>query len=83
MIDMTTESTHSTLAGGDHIDGRHESDLPDLLTIDELSNYLQVSKQTIYYWQKIGTGRKPFKLGKHLRWNKQSVLDWLHELEVA
>lgn len=83
VVPMTTEAAHSTSPSEDQIDGRHVSDLPDLITIDELSNYLQVPKQTIYYWQKIGSGPKPLKLGKHLRWNKRAVLDWLHELEVA
>lgn len=80
---MTTETAPNTFPREDQIDGRHVSDLPDLLTIDELSNYLQVPKQTIYYWQKIGSGPKPFKLGKHLRWNKRALLDWLHQREVA
>lgn len=80
---MTTQTTSHTALNYDLADGRHVTDLPDLLTIDELSNYLQVPKQTIYYWQKIGSGPKPFKLGKHLRWNKRALLDWLHELEVA
>ncbi|MCE7483581.1 MULTISPECIES: helix-turn-helix transcriptional regulator [Microbacterium] len=80
---MTTETAHRTPPIEDQIGGRHVSDLPDLLTIDELSNYLQVPKQTIYYWQKIGSGPKPFKLGKHLRWNKRALLDWLHQREVA
>lgn len=83
VVAMTTQTTSHTTLNDDLADGRHVTDLPDLLTIDELSNYLQVPKQTIYYWQKIGSGPKPFKLGKHLRWNKRALLDWLHELEVA
>lgn len=83
VVVMNLETGHSTSPSEDQIDGRHVSDLPDLLTIDELSNYLQVPKQTIYYWQKIGSGPRPLKVGKHLRWNKRAVLDWLHELEVA
>ncbi|MEL4318417.1 helix-turn-helix domain-containing protein [Leifsonia sp. YIM 134122] len=38
--------------------------LGDYLTVDELAEYLQPSKETIYHWRLEGTGPKATKLGK-------------------
>ncbi|WP_372459640.1 helix-turn-helix transcriptional regulator [Agromyces cavernae] len=44
--------------------------LGDYLTIDELAEYLQLSKETICHWHLGGTGPKATKLGKHLRYSR-------------
>lgn len=57
-----------------------------LWTIDELAAYLKVPKETIYAWRKRGDGPPPVrggKLGRHLRWEPQTVRDWLHADAVA
>ena len=51
-----------------------------LLTIDELSDKLQVSKATLYRW--AATGYMPcLKLGGSLRFRMTSVQKWLQKRE--
>lgn len=45
--------------------------------VDELAQYLQLSKETLYHWRLEGTGPKATKLGKHLRYSRENVLAWL------
>lgn len=50
----------------------------DVMTIDELAEYLQVSKSTLY--KLAQEGRLPAqKVGKHWRFYKQSIDDWMRE----
>jgi excisionase family DNA binding protein len=51
--------------------------LGDYLTVDELAEYLQLSRETIYHWRLEGTGPKATKLGKHLRYSRANVEAWL------
>ncbi|MRH29645.1 helix-turn-helix domain-containing protein [Microbacterium sp. SYP-A9085] len=39
-----------------------------LVTIDELSEYLGVPKQTIYSWQATGNGPRATRVGRHLKY---------------
>ncbi|WP_354002510.1 helix-turn-helix domain-containing protein [Agromyces larvae] len=48
---------------------RFVDDLGDYLSVDELAQYLQLSKETIYHWRLEGSGPKATKLGKHLRYS--------------
>lgn len=50
---------------------------PALLTIDELSAYLQIPKATIYGWRHKGEGPRALKLGGQLRWRQVDVDAWL------
>ena len=59
---------------------RTAQDLPDLLTVQELSEYLCIPLSTLYEWNSKDQGPVPLKLGKHLRYPKQNVLDWLPTL---
>lgn len=46
-----------------------------LITTDELSEFLQVTNQTIYRWRKEGL---PFKqIGRSIRFNLEEVLEWI------
>ena len=48
----------------------------EILTIDELSAYIKVSRFTIYDW--VYHKRIPYiKLGRHLRFNKDTIDLWL------
>ncbi|WP_026482225.1 helix-turn-helix transcriptional regulator [Agromyces subbeticus] len=51
----------------------------NLMSITELSNYLQVPVTTIYDWRaaKKKKGPPAIKLGKHLRWRREAVDAWL------
>ena len=49
-----------------------------ILTIDELSNYLKISKSSLY--KLVQAGRIPGqKVGRHWRFNKDAIDRWLSE----
>ena len=51
---------------------------PDVMTIDELAAYLQLSKSTLY--KLAQEGKVPGqKVGKHWRFHKEAVDNWLME----
>ncbi len=52
----------------------------DVLTIDELSEYLKVSKSTLY---KLAQERKVpgQKVGKHWRFSRLAINEWLAKSE--
>lgn len=41
--------------------------MTQLITIDEVAEYLQIPVATLYQWRHKGTGPKALKLGRHLR----------------
>ena len=49
----------------------------DLLTIDELAGILKIPKQTLYAWRSRGTGPVGILIGKHVRYRRVDVDDWL------
>ena len=52
----------------------------DVLTAQEAADYIRVPLKTVYELAK--TGRMPScKVGKHYRFNRQAVLDWLRGTE--
>lgn len=53
--------------------------LPRLLTIDELSEYLDVSRRTIDGWRLRGGGPPFVKFGKSVRYPEHALLQWLDE----
>ena len=51
-----------------------------LLTLDELSEYLKVSKSSLY--KLVQAGKVPgTKVGKHWRFRKETIDRWLDEKE--
>lgn len=53
----------------------------ELWSIEDVSNYLGVPKQTIYSWRTTGYGPKGMRIGKHLRWRAATVITWTLGLE--
>jgi predicted DNA-binding transcriptional regulator AlpA len=61
-----------------HIAGFAE--LPQMLTVDQLVQLLQLpSKETVYYWNRTGSGPTYCRVGKYVRYNKSDVLNWLED----
>jgi excisionase family DNA binding protein len=57
-----------------------ENQPDNVLTIDELSSYLKIPKSTLY--KLVREGRVPFqKVGRHLRFHRESIDDWLKSQE--
>ena len=49
---------------------------PEVMTISDLAEYLQVSKSSLY--KLVQSGKVPGqKVGKHWRFHKESVDEWL------
>lgn len=51
----------------------------ELLTVDELADYLKVPKGTVYAWRARQYGPPATKLGKQLRYQWADVQRWLDE----
>ena len=51
-----------------------------LWSILEVAHYLAVSKDTIYGWRKSGYGPPASKVGRHLRWRPDDVVEWVERL---
>jgi excisionase family DNA binding protein len=48
-----------------------------LLTIRELSDYLNVPTATLYVWRSHGGGPPGIKIGRHVRYRAEDVERWL------
>lgn len=48
-----------------------------LATITELAEYLGVPVHTVYSWNAKGTGPKPLKVGRHVRYHWEDIDKWL------
>jgi hypothetical protein len=59
---------------GDHM-GR--GDKRELWTTEELGMFLQLSEKTLKDWRYKGYGPPWIKMGKHVRYDVDAVLDWL------
>lgn len=51
--------------------------LPEILTVKQLAEFLQISDQTIARAVKSGD-LKGFKVGREWRFEKEKVLEWLN-----
>jgi excisionase family DNA binding protein len=58
--------------------------LDRLLTVDDLAEYLDVPKATLYAWRYHGQGPRSSRIGKHLRYRHSDVTHWIgQQLEPA
>ena len=48
-----------------------------LLKIADVAELLNVPVATVYRWRHERTGPRAYKIGKHLRYRLEDVLDWL------
>ena len=78
-----------TVATREQRDAAHQEantpgdEIANLWSIDEVSRYLAVSKDTIYRWRKSDYGPPAIKVGKHLRWRRERVVAWTEEKECS
>jgi predicted DNA-binding transcriptional regulator AlpA len=49
----------------------------ELFTPRELSVYLEIPVATLYAWRYRGQGPRCFRVGKHLRYRRSDVTDWI------
>jgi len=50
-----------------------------LLTIKDLARMLSVPEETIYRWRYLKTGPRGIKVGRHVRFRREDVEEWLDE----
>lgn len=48
-----------------------------LMTVDQVSAYLNVSRNTLHYWRKTGRGPRGIRMGKVLRYRRSAVEEWI------
>lgn len=54
-------------------------DKKPLATVADLAEYCGVPTQTVYEWNYKGTGPKPLKVGRHVRYRWSDVEKWLDD----
>ena len=55
----------------------------DLLTAEQVADWLGVPERTIRYWREQGTGPPYVRLGRWVRYRRGAVRAWLREQEQA
>ncbi|MFI7044754.1 helix-turn-helix transcriptional regulator [Streptosporangium sandarakinum] len=53
------------------------------LTPEELAEREGVSLQTVYFWNRTGTGPRYMKIGRHCRYRSADVIAWENEQYVG
>jgi excisionase family DNA binding protein len=51
--------------------------MSNLLTPQEVADYLRVPVQTLYRWRYLGTGPRAALVGRHLRYRRADLDKWL------
>lgn len=65
------------------------SETEQLMTLQDVAEYLKVPKSTLYSWRSKNEntgpteGPRSIKLGKHVRYRRSDVEDWLTEHEES
>jgi excisionase family DNA binding protein len=53
----------------------------NLWTVQELAQFLQNPRHTLYKWRQQESGPPGVRLGKHLRYRPEAVREWLRSQE--
>jgi excisionase family DNA binding protein len=51
--------------------------LDELLSAQDLADYLDVPLSTLYDWRWRGEGPKGFRAGKHIRYRRADIEEWI------
>lgn len=54
-------------------------ELPRLMSVDEVSEYLGIPVATLYRWRHMRTGPKASRVGRYLRYSADDVAAWLRD----
>ena len=79
------EQSRAPWGTGAHLRGMNDSPAPtatrleQLLTVQELSDYLGIPVATLYDWRVDHRGPKAVKLGHALRYPESAIRDWIQE----
>ena len=50
-----------------------------LLTVHEVATYLAVPVATLYQWRYLHTGPAAYRVGRHIRYDPNTVQAWLRQ----
>ena len=53
--------------------------LPEMLSAEELADWLKISKRTVWRLKSAGAIPKPVKIGRSVRWQRTDVSAWLEK----
>ena len=56
-----------------------EEEARELLTANDIADYLGISVRTVYWWRSKGLGPQGIRIGRHLRFRMSDFLEWLDE----
>jgi excisionase family DNA binding protein len=59
-----------------------QSSLPEILTVPELAEYLDVPVRTVRFWRERGGGPTGFRVGKRLYFRADDVAAWLASMSA-
>lgn len=54
-------------------------DMPALMTAAEVADELRIPLATFYAWRHRGTGPPAYRVGRHLRFRRSDIDQWLDE----
>ena len=54
-----------------------------LLTLNQVQPQVQLSRVTIWRWEKEGKFPKHIKLGRSIRWRESDIQAWINGLQAA
>lgn len=57
----------------------HASGIEQLLTTEQVAEWLQVSADTVRWWRKRGRGPAHLRVGKYARYRRVDVEAWLEQ----
>lgn len=66
--------------------GESIADLPEWLSMDDLSGYLGVSKSTLYKWRSLGGNDFPYYVrlpNRQIRVHRDDVRVWMYQRQVS
>lgn len=72
-----TPGTTASLISKEAVTTQKNGKLEPMLTIEDLSDLLQVPVATIYGWNSKGTGPQGKKIGRHVRYLQSHVAEWI------
>lgn len=59
------------------------TDRPDLLTTEEVAEWLRTSAATIRYWRHLNQGPPGFKVGRRVLYRREDVETWISQQQEA
>ena len=64
-------------------DDTHNLTETELMTLPEVAAFLRVPPATLRYWRHLDIGPESFKIGRHVRYERQLVIRWLREQQPS